>query len=119
MIKNQLIPNTCDEWCVNATIINRAYYSSYNYCELWLDDVKNFKVKKPWDFDDEENQIGEHKQIREALYDFGERKIKTELQKLFFLRRKADYEPFIDITPQEVDDAVSHMKKIFSHLKFE
>ena len=119
MLKNQLIPKNCDEWCVNASIINRAYYSAYLYCELWLEDVKNFKIKKPWDFDDEENQIGEHKQVREALYDFGERKVKTELQKLFFLRRKADYDPFIDITAQEVEDSISHMKKIFDHLKFE
>ena len=24
MLKEQIIPENCDEWCVNATIINRA-----------------------------------------------------------------------------------------------
>ena len=117
MLKRQLIPDACDERCINATIINRAYYSSYLYCELWLDYVKRFKVKHPWEFGDDEDEIGEHKQVREALNNFGERKMKFELQKLYFLRRKADYEPFIDITTKEVNDAISHMEKIFNHLK--
>ena len=116
-LKNLLIPQNCDEWCVNASIINRAYYSAYLYCELWLDDVKKFKVKHPWDFEDDEEQIGEHKQVRNALKDFGEKNMKTELEKLFYLRQKADYDPFVNITPEEVNDAIHHMEKIFSHLK--
>lgn len=116
-LKNLLIPQNCDEWCVNASIINRAYYSAYLYCELWLDDVKKFKVKHPWDFEDDEEQIGEHKQVRNALKDFGEKNMKTELEKLFYLRQKADYDPFVNITPKEVNDAIHHMEKIFSHLK--
>ena len=119
MLKNQLIPENCDEWCVNASIINRAYYSAYLFCELWLDYVKKFKVKHPWDFKDDEERIGEHKQVREALKDFGEKNMKTELNYLFRLRRKADYDPFIDITSEEVTNAVHHMEKIFNHLKFE
>lgn len=118
MLKNQLIPENCDERCVNASIINRAYYSSYLYCQLWLEDIKNFKIKHPWDFKENEERIGEHKQVREALKDFGEKNMKTELYDLFKLRQKADYDPFIDITPQEVSDAINHMKKIFNHLKF-
>lgn len=119
MLKNQLIPRNCDEWCVNASIINRAYYSSYLYCELWLEEVKNFKIKHPWDFKDYEERIGEHKQVREALKDFGEKNMKTELYNLFKLRQKADYNPFIDITSQDLNDAIHHMEKIFDHLKFE
>lgn len=119
MLKNQLIPENCDEWCVNSSIINRAYYSAYLYCELWLEDMKNFKVKHPWDFEDDEERIGEHKQVREALDNFGEENMKTELKDLFKLRRKADYEPFVDITSKEVNAAINHMKKIFNHLKFE
>ena len=119
MLKNQLIPKNCDDWCVNASIINRAYYSSYLYCTLWLDYVKNFKIKHPWEFDDTEERIGEHKQIREALKDFGEKNMKTELNDLFKLRKKADYNPFMDITPEEVTNAIHHMEKIFNHLKFE
>lgn len=118
-LKDQLIPKNCDEWCINATIINRAYYSSYLYCELWLDETKKFHVKHPWDFTDGEEQIGEHKQIRDALYDFGERNMKSELQNLATLRKIADYNPFQDIMPREVIKAIEHMKKIFNHLKFE
>lgn len=118
-LKNQLIPKNCDERCVNASIINRAYYSAYLYCELWLDYVKKFKVKHPWDFKDYEERVGEHKQVREALKNFGEKNMKTELEKLFFLRKKADYEPFVDITPEEVTNAIHHMEKIFNSLKIE
>ena len=57
MLKSQLIPENCDEWCVNATIINRAYYSAYLFCELWLEDVKKFKVKHPWDFKGEKKEL--------------------------------------------------------------
>jgi len=88
MLKDMLVPENCDEWCVNASIINRAYYSSYLYCELWLDYMKKFKIKHPWEFDDNERRIGEHKQVRKALSDFGEKNMKTELEKLFFLRKK-------------------------------
>ncbi|MBQ6100443.1 MAG: hypothetical protein IJL02_11360 [Methanobrevibacter sp.] len=118
MLKNQLIPKNCDEWCVNASIINRAYYSAFLYCELWLEYVKNFKIKHPWEFDENEERIGEHKQVREALKNFGEKNMKTELYNLFKLRQKADYNPFIDITPQEVADSINHMEKIYKHLKF-
>lgn len=119
MLKNQLIPKNCDEWCVNASIINRAYYSAYLYCQLWLEDVKKFKIKHPWEFTDTEDRIGEHKQVREALKNFGEKNMKTELDDLFKLRQKADYDPFGDITSDEVTSAIHHMKKIFNHLKFE
>ena len=119
MLKNQLIPENCDEWCVNASIINRAYYSAYLYCKLWLDYVKKFKVTPPWEIKDQTKRIGEHKQVRKALSDFGEKNMKTELTDLFELRIKADYNPFIDITSQEVTDAIHHMEKIFNHLKIE
>ncbi|WP_458453113.1 hypothetical protein [Methanobrevibacter sp.] len=46
-------------------------------------------------------------------------RMKSELLKLADLRRKADYDPFSDITSDEVTDAVRHMQKIFNHLKFE
>lgn len=117
MLKKQLIPKNCDDWCVNATIINRAYYSAYLYCALWLEYVKNFKTISPWDFGDGQKPVGEHKQVRDALFNFGERKIKTELQNLALLRKKADYDPFTDISPKEVENAISHMKSIINHLK--
>ena len=54
-----------------------------------------------------------------ALFDFGEDETKTELTKLAALRKKADYEPFKDISPDEVNEAIEHMENIFDRLKFE
>ena len=118
-IHDILIPKNCDERCVDATIINRAYYSSYLYCELWLEKIHNFKVKHPWEFKKGEKRAGEHKQVRDALLEFGEGKTETHLQLLAKLRKKADYYPNKKITPNDVNNAIRHMKKIFSHLKIE
>lgn len=118
-MKEQILPQNCDEWCVNATIVNRAYYSSLLYCELWLEDVKNFKPKAPWDFEKDEEEMGEHKQVRKALYRFGQKTAQKELSKLAFLRNMADYNPFCDISSQDVDEAISHMEKIFKQLELQ
>lgn len=119
MIKKQLLPQNCGERCVNATIINRAYYSSYLYCTLWLEDIKKFKPLSSWEFSEGEDKISKHQQIRNALYNFNEPEMGSQLDQLFDLRHKADYEPFIDITPKEVNDSINHMEKIFNHLKFD
>ena len=119
MLKDKIVPKNCDEWCVNATIINRAYYSSYLYCLLWLKKIKRFEPKPPWTFEKKEKRIGEHKQVRDALYDFGEEDIKKELSDLASLRKKADYEPFYDISSKEVNDAIEHMERIFRQLEFQ
>ena len=103
---------------MNASIINRAYYSAYLYCQLWLEDVKKFKVKAPWHFENTKG-ISEHKQVRKALKKFGKKNIQTELNDLATLRKKADYEPFRDISPKEVDEAIEHMENIFKQLKFQ
>lgn len=118
-LKSQIIPENCDERCVNATIINRAYFSSYLLCELWLDYEKHFKTLKPWEFNGSEDRISEHKQVRNALYNIGEKNTESELGKLALLRRKADYEPFIDITSNEVQEAITYMQNIFNHLSFQ
>ena len=118
MLKNQLVPENCDDRCVNATLINRAYYSAYLYCALWLEDIKLFKPLSSWQFDENEKSISKHKQIINALYNFNEPKMGSQLSQLFDLRHKADYESFIDITPDEVKDAIHHMEKIINHLKF-
>lgn len=78
-LKSQIIPENCDERCVNATIINRAYFSSYLLCELWLDYEKHFKTLKPWEFNGSEDRISEHKQVRNALYNIGEKNTESEL----------------------------------------
>ena len=41
------------------------------------------------------------------------------IDQLFDLHHKADYEPFIDITAQEVNDSIIRMEKIFNNLKFD
>lgn len=117
-LKNQIIPKNCDERGINATIINRAYFSSYSFCELCLEYEKNFKTIKPWEFKENEEKISEHKQVRNALFQFGEKKMEEKLNKLAFLRKKADYEPFTDISQNEVDTAIKNMKLIFNQLKF-
>ena len=63
--------------------------------------------------------ISEHKQVRKALKKFGKKNIQTELNDLATLRKKADYEPFRDISPKEVDEAIEHMENIFQQLKFQ
>ena len=69
---------------------------------MWLDYEKQFKILEPWEFDDGEDIISEHKQVRRALFNFGKTSTGHELSKLASLRKKADYEPFIDITAVEV-----------------
>ena len=118
MLKNQLIPEGCDDWCIYSTIINRAYFSSFLFSELWLEYVKNFKPISVMDLDPNE-RISEHLQVRNALYNFGQKQVKYELSKLARLRKKADYDPFSDLTPEDVSNAIHHMEKIFDHLKFE
>lgn len=117
--KNQLIPDSCDEWCINSTIINRAYFSSFLLCELWLEDVKHFKPIPIKQFADGEERISEHVQVRNALFNFGQKRIEEKLFKLSALRKKADYNPFMYLTPKDVSDAIEYMENIFSHLKFE
>ena len=119
MMKEQILPENCDEWCVNATIINRAYYSSYLYCLLWLNEVKKFKPKAPWEFKKMEKRIGEHKQVRDALYCFGKEKVKKELNDLASLRKKADYDPSSNLSLKEVNSAIEHMEEIFKQLEFQ
>ena len=117
-IKKLLIPLKCNTRWAYGTIINRAYYCSYLYCELWLEEIHNFKAKHPWEFKKGEKRIGEHIQVRKALENFGEGNIKTELKKLAKLRKKADYAPYKKITEKNVNDAIQHMEYIFNNLKF-
>ena len=119
MMKDQLIPPECDDRCINSTIINRAYFSSYLFCELWLDYVKNFRPIPLNGFGIGEERISEHVQVRNALFNLGEKRIEEKLSKLANLRKKADYDPFTDLTPQDVSDAVGYMNSIFNHLKFD
>lgn len=92
MLKGQLVPDGCDERCVNSTIINGAYFSSYLFCLLWLEDVKNFRPIQINELNPNE-RISEHQQVRNALLNFGEKTVKYDLTKLAKLRKRADYSP--------------------------
>ena len=118
MLKNQLVPDMCDNRCIDSTIINRAYFSSYLFSKLWLEDVKKFKPT-PIEMMDVKERISEHLQIRNALYNFGEKRVRSDLTKLASLRKKADYNPFVDLTPKDVSDAIGYMNSIFNHLEFD
>ena len=111
--KDELIPENCNRRCVYSTIINRCYYSSYLYSLEWLVDKFRFKLKKPDDFDEYENYVTEHKQVRDALKEKNFPAISSELKDLAMLRKKADYNPFLEISDDELSDAMESMKIIF------
>ena len=116
--KDKLVPSKGHSVrCLYSTIINRCYYSSYLYALFWLEDKFKFQLKMPFEFDDEE-YITEHKQVRLALKDKGLEPISSELADLFKLRKKADYDPLIDISIEELNDAIESMELIFKKLNF-
>lgn len=85
---------------------------------MWRDYVKKFKTTPINEFGDDEKKISEHVQVRNALFNFGEKIAEEKLSKLAGLRKKADYNPFVDLTSREVSDALDYMEKIFNQLKF-
>ena len=116
--KEKLVPSTCENRCLYGTIINRCYYSSYLYALFWLEDQCKFRLKEPFEFDDDEEFITGHRQVRLALKEKGLAVLSSELLSLLNLRKKADYDPLIDISVDEVSDAIDGMELIFSKLVF-
>ncbi len=115
--RDDLVPADCDNRCVYGTIINRAYYSAYTYASEWLSD-NGFKLKHKEDFQNPEDYVSEHKQVRDALKEHDKSVSKNRLYKLSQLREKADYRPFEDLSEEEVDDSIDYMNKIINDLKF-
>lgn len=114
--KESLVPENCDNRCVYSTIINRCYYSSYLYLSEWLLN-KGFKVKSKDDCEiDGEIFVSEHKQIRDALKNESESKISNRLYKLSELKSIADYEPFSDLTDDDLNRAINLMEYIFKEI---
>lgn len=115
--KRSLIPENCDSRCVDSTIINRAYYSSYLYSLEWLEDQHDFKLKRSFEFIANEQVISEHKQVITALkkYDL---KCGNRLSEIKKLRNISDYKPYEDISAKEVEVSVGYMEYIFNNLKF-
>ena len=104
---------------VNSTLINRAYYSSYSYALLWLEEIKNFKLKQKWEYAaDGEEYVSEHQQVRNALRDFNKMKSSRKLKNLHDLRKKADYNLFNPLTKKDLDKSIEYMNDIFKELKF-
>lgn len=103
-----------------STIINRCYYSSYLYISEWLLDKWRFKVKSKEDCDiNGEIFVSEHKQVRDALKDYGESKISQRLYKLSELRSIADYSPYTDLSVDKLKNAMRLMEYIFKNIHFE
>lgn len=116
--KDELIPESCNHRCVYSTIINRCYYSSYLYSLEWLFEKFKFKPRPLEDFDEDEKFVTEHKQVREVLKEKNFSAVSSELAELSMLRKKADYDPFSDISDHELDDAMDSMRIIFEKLSF-
>lgn len=116
--RDDLTPKDCDCRCVYSTIINRCYYSSYLYSLEWLFENFKFKPRPREDFGDDEDFITEHKQVRDALKEKNFSAISSELTVLAMLRQKADYDPFSDISDDELSSAMESMRIIFKKLSF-
>ena len=80
------------------------------------DKVEYFLLSLPFI---DEVKVSEHVQVRNALFNLGEKNIEEKLYKLANLRRTADYDPFRDLTTTDVSNAIGYMENIFSHLKFD
>lgn len=104
---------------VNGTIVNRAYYSSYSYALLWLEDHK-FRLKQKWEYEMEgEEYVTEHRQVREGLKNKGKYNASQDLYKLHKLRKKADYKILTPLSEEDTKNAMDYMENIFDELKFE
>lgn len=117
--RKRLIPANCDVRCVDSTIINRAYYSSYLFCQRWLLEVHGHELKSKKEFSKGTKFITEHSQVRRALKKYGQKSLSTILFKLAQLRNKADYYPYVKLTNDDLHDAIGYMESIFQGLNFD
>lgn len=60
--------------------------------------------------------VSEHKQVRDALKDYGESIVSNRLYKLSELRNIADYKPFTDLTDKDLNRAINLMEYIFNNI---
>ena len=116
--KENFIRPKIESRAVESTIINRAYYSAFSLAKLWLEEHE-FKVKDKMTYIIlNEDYISEHRQVSNALKDFGLKKSGQYLYDLHELRKKADYQPYSPITNDDVMKAINYMNKIIKDLKF-
>ena len=112
------MPKNCDNRCVYSTIINRCYYSSYLYALEWLFEKHGFKPLSKSEWGDDEF-VTEHKQVRLMFKDLNQIDVYISLFNLLNLRKKADYEPFSNISDDELNKAMGIMESIFQNLDFD
>lgn len=118
--KDKLIVGNITSRSVYATIINRAYYSAYSYVVLWLKEMYFFSFKSH-DYFRANNlkYITEHKQVRNALKDYGLERYSFILAKLHNLRKKADYYLDEELTKNELIKSINFMNYIVKNLSLE
>ena len=114
--KEELTPEGYDTRCVDSTIINRCYYSSYNYAIEWLKERYDFVPMKKHEYDDPKKYKSEHKQVQDALAQYNKVDVRNKLRALFILRKKADYNPYDRLTQKQIKDSINNMEYIFNRL---
>lgn len=112
----ELIPEGYTNRCIYATIINRCYYSSFNYASEWLKKKYEFVPLKKHEYDNPNDYKSAHKQIRDELTMHKKVDVSNKLGSLFILRNKVDYPPLNRITLKQVNDSISNMEYIFNRL---
>ena len=65
--KTELIPKGYTNRCIYATIINRCYYTLFNYVSEWLKKKYEFIPLKKHEYDNPKYYKSDHKQIRDEL----------------------------------------------------
>lgn len=114
--QEELIPEGYAERCIYATIINRCYYSSYNYASAWLKKKYDFVPLKPNEFDDPKDYKSPHKQVQNELTTYNKVDVGNKLRSLLILRKEADYPPLNRLTLKQVNDSINSMEYIFKRL---
>lgn len=114
--QNELIPEGYGERCIYGTIINRCYYSSYNYTSEWLKNKYDFVPLKPHEFDNPKDYKSPHKQVQNELTNHNKIDVSNKLRSILILRKEADYPPLNRLTLKQVNNCIADMEYIFKRL---
>lgn len=116
--KGNFITSKIESRAVDGTIINRAYYSAYSLAKLWLEN-HDFKIKDKMTYEIlGEKFKTEHKQVADGLKEYGFKKCGQYLYDLHELRKKADYNPYVPLTTDDLEKAIFYMNSIIKDLDF-
>lgn len=114
--KDELIPGGYSSRSIYATIINRCYYSSFNYASEWLKKKHGFVPLKIHEYDNPRDYKSAHKQIQDKLKEHNMVDVSNKLRSLFIFRNNVDYPPLNRITLKQVNDSISNMEYVFNRL---